>query len=158
MKRTYEVLYIVKPTILNDDIDEIVEALANVAKENGANVLSCGKWDNKELAYSINGYKNGVYCLMYVEGEGNIPAVLYREFRISDDILRGIVTVVDTRYVNTSKIEKPAAVEERKDVVKPEAVIPSNEELEKLSTGEAAANEKKIEIAEETPATEEVAE
>ena len=158
MKRTYEVLYIVKPTVVDEEISEIVEALANVAAENGGNVLSKGKWDRRKLAYEINGYGDGVYCLMYVEAEGNIPAVLTREFRISDDILRGIITVVDTRFVDTQKIESPKVqVEEPKDTVavKPGAVIPTEEEREKIKAGELTVTEKATEAVETAPAAEE---
>ena len=160
MKRTYEVLYIVKPTIIDEEVGEIIEALANVATENGGNVLSKGKWDRRKLAYDINGYKDGVYCLMYVEGEGNLPAEIYRIFRINDDILRGIVTVVDTRYVKTDKIESPKAVVEDKDAkessaAKPASVTFTEEELKGMASGEIVAGEKKLDKVEEEPATEE---
>lgn len=156
MKRTYEVLYIVKPTIIDNEVDEIVAALANVATENGATVISSGKWDRRKLAYEINGYKDGVYCLMYLEAEGTIPAVITREFRINDDILRGMITVVDTRYVDVTKVEGPKAhVEERETIsVKPEAVIPTETELEQIQSGEASANEKKIEVIQKEDAEE----
>lgn len=153
MKRTYEVLYIVKPTIIDEEVNEIVDALANVATENGANVLSKGKWDRRKLAYEINGYKDGVYCLMYVDAEGNIPAVLTREFRINDDILRGMITVIDTRYVDTTKVESPKPFvqnQENESVVKPSAVVPTEAELEGFKAGELTATEKATEVVEET--------
>ena len=168
MIRTYEVLYIVKPTIVDEEVGELIDALATVAAENGGNVLSKGKWDRRKLAYEINGYKDGVYCLMYVEAEGNMPAVLYREFRINDDILRGIVTVVDTRFVDTTKIETPKPTLDDKDSsnIKPGAVILSEEERDGIKAGEILASEKRIETVEndtpeeapaaETEATEEV--
>ena len=152
MIRTYEVLYIVKPTILDDDVTEIVDALASVAEENGAKILSKGKWDRRDLAYEINGYAKGcVYCLMYLEGEGNIPAVITREFRINDDILRGMVTVVDTRFVDTSKIEGPKQNAEKKESAapKPSAVIGTEEEREGMKAGEIAVTEKGAEVVEE---------
>ena len=153
MKRTYEVLYIVKPTIIDEEINGIIEGLGNVAAENGAKVLSAGKWDRRRLAYEINGYKDGVYCLMYLEAEGNIPAVITREFRINDDILRGMITVVDTRFVDVTKIESPKAqfqaAEENKETVKPEAVIPTQDELDQFKSGELTATEKTTEVVEE---------
>ena len=146
MIRTYEVLYIVKPTIVDEEVGEIIDALANVAAENGCKVLAKGKWDRRKLAYEINGYKDGAYCLMYVEAEGNMPAVLYREFRINDDILRGIVTVVDTRFVDASKIETPKPVDDKDSSnIKPGAVTLSEAERDGIKAGELLAAERKIE-------------
>ena len=151
MKRTYEVLYIVKPTIIDEEVTEIVNALADVATENGGNVLSKGKWDKRKLAYEINGYNDGVYCLMYVEAEGNMPAVLTREFRINDDILRGIITVINTKYVDTSKVERPVYQEEKETLAaKPGVVIPTEEEREKIKAGELTVTEKSTAAVEET--------
>ncbi len=159
MIRTYEVLYIVKPTIVDEEVGEIIDALANVATENGGKVLSKGKWDRRKLAYEINEYKDGVYCLMYVEAEGNMPAVIYREFRINDDILRGIVTVVDTRFVDASKIETPKPTVDDKDSsnIKPGAVILSDAEIDGIKTGEVLISEKRIETVEEPTPVEETA-
>lgn len=154
MKRTYEVLYIVKPTVIDDEVTEIVDALAAVAEENGGKVLSKGKWDRRKLAYEINGYNDGVYCLMYVEAEGNIPAVLTREFRINDDILRGIITVVDTRFVATDKIAAQANEKETNNL-KPNTVIPTEEERQKMKDGEMTVTEKATETVETAPETEE---
>lgn len=146
MIRTYEVLYIVKPTIVDEEVGEIIDALGNIATENGGKVLAKGKWDRRKLAYEINGYKDGAYCLMYVEAEGNMPAVLYREFRINDDILRGIVTVVDTRFVDASKIETPKPVDDKDSSnIKPGAVTLSEAERDGIKAGELLAAEKKIE-------------
>ena len=86
---------------------------------------------------------------MYVDGEGNMPAVLYREFRINDDILRGIVTVVDTRFVDASKIESPKPTDDKDySNIKPGAVILSEEERDGIKAGELLAAEKKIEVVE----------
>jgi len=140
MKRTYEALYILKPTLLDEEVNEFIDSMVSLATENGAEVLSKGKWDKRRLAYEINHYKEGIYCLMYVIAEGNIPAVLTRAFRISDDVIRGMITVVNTKYVDTSKIERPKAlVEETRETVVPApvAVIPDQAELEQVKTGEA---------------------
>ena len=145
-------LFIVKPTIIENEVNDIIDALANVIAENGGNVLAKGIWDTRNLAYEIKGYNKGVYCLMYVEAEGNIPAVITREFRISDDILRGIINVVDTRYVDTTKIEGPKVpVQEPKESanIKPNAVELTDEEREKVKAGEVTVTEKATEAVEE---------
>ena len=90
-----------------------------------------------------------------------MPAVLYREFRINDDILRGIVTVVDTRFVDASKIETPKPVDDKDSSnIKPGAVTLSEAERDGIKSGELLAAEKKIETVETNiePAAEDNAE
>jgi len=138
MKRTYEALYILKPTLIEEEVNGIVDLVAGIAEENGSTILTKGKWDKRRLAYEIKHYREGIYCLTYFESDSNVPALINRAFRINDDILRGMITVVDKRYVDVTKIDRPSvAVEEVRETIvpAPEPVIPTEEELAQVKEG-----------------------
>lgn len=133
MNRTYEALYILKPGLVDEEINEMVELVAGIVESHGGTVVSKGKWDKRRLAYEIDHYREGIYCLVYFEAASDVPALVNRAFRINDDILRGMITVVDKRYVDVTKIERPSVPFEesaRETIVPaPEPVIPTEEEL-----------------------------
>ncbi|MBO4547949.1 MAG: 30S ribosomal protein S6 [Abditibacteriota bacterium] len=160
MIRTYEAIYILNPEFIEDEVNEFIDMIAGIVEQNGGTVLSKGIWDKRPLAYEINRQKDGIYCLMYFEAESTVPALVTRAFRINDDVIRGMITLIDKRYVDTSEIKAPGnAPEEEKeaDAIVPDAepVIPSEEEMQAVSEPEEAEPaEAEAEPAEAEPAEE----
>ena len=86
--RKYEAFYIVKPEFSDADVQKIADKFKGIVEEQGGTVASAEKWDKRKLAYEINGFKEGTYILMNFEAESKVPAEVNRLMRISDDIIR----------------------------------------------------------------------
>lgn len=86
--RKYEAFYIVKPEFTDADVQKIADKFKGIVEDQGGTVASAEKWDKRKLAYEINGYKEGTYILMNFEAESQVPAEVNRLMRISDDIIR----------------------------------------------------------------------
>ncbi|MBR4749528.1 MAG: 30S ribosomal protein S6 [Abditibacteriota bacterium] len=156
MIRTYEAIYILNPEFIEDEVNEFIDMIAGIVEQNGGTVLSKGIWDKRPLAYEINRQKDGIYCLMYFEAESTVPALVTRAFRINDDVIRGMITLIDKRYVDTSEIKAPGnAPEEEKeaDSIVPDAepVIPSDEEMQAVEESVEAESEEAPAEAEDAP-------
>ena len=88
----YEALYIIRTDIEESLIKETVDKFSAIVTENGGTIEKCDEWGKRRLAYAID-YKNeGYYVLMHFNGDAQLPAELERNFKISDNILRYLVT------------------------------------------------------------------
>ncbi len=93
--RKYEALYIVKPELADPDVQKIADKFKTVVEEKGGSVDKAGKWDKRKLAYEVKGYKEGNYVLMNFEAPTQLPAELNRLMRISDDIIRHRIYLIE---------------------------------------------------------------
>ncbi|HYD01034.1 MAG TPA: 30S ribosomal protein S6, partial [Phycisphaerales bacterium] len=53
------------PQSANVDLKGTVEFIKDVLTKNGAEIVSRKKWGDRQLAYTINKQKRGVYILVY---------------------------------------------------------------------------------------------
>ena len=63
-------------------------------------MLAARLWDERKLAYPINGHKKGVYWLTYFKMPGGQLTALERQCEISDDIIRKLVLKIDDRIAD----------------------------------------------------------
>ena len=134
-QRNYEALYIVKPDLSDSDVSAIAERFKNVVLEKGGTVESAGKWDKRKLAYPVDGHKEGTYILMLFTAGSAVPAELDRLMRISDDVLRQLILV----------LEKPKTAEESAPKVKaPKAAAPTPEAVASVEAPVTAAAEEPV--------------
>jgi small subunit ribosomal protein S6 len=68
------------------------DSVAAIFTKHSAKILSSRRWDERRLAYPMNGQVRATYLLIYMEIEtGNIP-VLRRDLQFSDALLRYMIT------------------------------------------------------------------
>jgi len=60
-----------------------------------AEIVFCKKWDERRLAYRVNGRKRGVYVLTYFKAKPDKIASLERDVKLSEDVLRVLVLRAD---------------------------------------------------------------
>ena len=88
----YEALYVLRTDIEEQAIHDNVEKFNALIAENGGTVAKCDERGKRRLAYPID-YKNeGYYVLLEIEAPAELPAELERNFRISDAVIRYLVT------------------------------------------------------------------
>jgi small subunit ribosomal protein S6 len=69
-------------------------------EEAGGEVLISRLWEERRLAYPINGQKKGTYWLTYFRLEGPQLPKITRQSELDDNILRSLVLKVDPRIVD----------------------------------------------------------
>ena len=90
--KSYEVLYIIKANATDDVKDAIVEKFSALVTSLNGTVDTVDKWGMKKFAYPINYMNEGYYVLMAFTADTSIPAEIERQMRISDDIIRNMIT------------------------------------------------------------------
>lgn len=89
--RKYEGVFIFR-TDIEDAVREDVFAKLKEVIENGGKIEEIAEWGARKLAYEIDYQKEGFYYVVSFEGTPEIVFELERRSRISDSILRYMVT------------------------------------------------------------------
>ena len=90
----YEVLYIIDPDLGEEGIAALVEKFKALVEAEGT-LTAIEEWGKRRLAYLINDKPAGYYVLMNIECKPELPAELDRVFKITDGIMRSLITVVE---------------------------------------------------------------
>ncbi|CCO08345.1 30S ribosomal protein S6 [Desulforamulus hydrothermalis] len=93
--RNYEVMYIIKPELEEENVTALIEKFKALVEEKGAEVTKVDKWGKRRLAYEINHLKEGIYVVMQFKAEAAAAAELDRVMKINDDIIRHMITRED---------------------------------------------------------------
>lgn len=90
----YEVLYIIDPAQGEEGIAALVEKFKAMVEAEGV-IISIDEWGKRRLAYPINDLTEGYYVLMNIEVKPEFPAELERVMKITEGILRCLITAVE---------------------------------------------------------------
>ena len=93
---SYETLFIVNPTLSEDDVKATVDKFTALVAENGT-VGEIDEWGKRRLAYPIDDITEGYYVLVNFTSESAFPAELERRYNIDENIMRGIVIRLETK-------------------------------------------------------------
>lgn len=94
--RNYEIMFIVRPTLTEDEIKAAAKSFEKVLTDNGANVTDFKELGQKELAYEINDFTNGYYFLINLEASDDKAIKEFdRLALISKDIVRHLITKLE---------------------------------------------------------------
>ncbi len=89
----YEVLYIINPTLGEEETTALVEKFKAMVEAEGT-VSNVDVWGKRRLAYPINDLNEGCYVLMNIECKPEFPAELERVMKIDENIMRCLTTAV----------------------------------------------------------------
>ena len=150
----YEVLYILSPKLEDAARDELIERFKKVVENAGGNA-EVVKWGVRKLAYKINFMSEGFYVLMNFTAPEDIPAELERQMRITDAVMRFIVTKkIENKLTRAEEARRAKAAE------KAAAAAKAREEAAALAAQQAeaeAARQAAEQPAEEAASAEEAA-
>ena len=94
--KKYEIMFIVKPTLGEDEVKKVSENFKNILTNNGANVTEVKELGQKELAYEIKKFKSGYYFVFELEAEDDKAIKEFdRLGLISSDMIRHLITKIE---------------------------------------------------------------
>jgi ribosomal protein S6 len=94
--KNYEIMFIVRPTLSEDEIGKVAEDLKKTLESYGNKVTGVDAWGQKSLAYDIKKrsdvYKSGYYYVYQVEANDDLGIKEFdRIAGISADIIRHLI-------------------------------------------------------------------
>ncbi|MEO2083113.1 MAG: 30S ribosomal protein S6 [Desulfurobacteriaceae bacterium] len=85
----YEMVYILRPTMSDEETNAAIEKVNSYVERYGGEVLKVDKWGKRQLAYPINDYDKGFYVLEYIRtNDRNFVRNMENFFRINEDVIR----------------------------------------------------------------------
>ncbi len=94
--RKYEIMFIVKPTLSEDEIKKVAKNFETILTSNDATVTNFKDMGQKELAYEIKDFKNGYYFLINLESNDDKAIKEFdRLALISNDVVRHLITKLE---------------------------------------------------------------
>ena len=105
MNRTYELMFIVRPDMTDEDLDKLISTLQSSVPGSGGTVKSVEKMGKRRLAYTVRKFHDGVYVLMIVEGGGPVIHELERRLRVSEPVIKFLTVRIDEEQKRLAKIK-----------------------------------------------------
>jgi small subunit ribosomal protein S6 len=106
MQRTYEVMFIVRPDMAEEDLDKLVATLESNATAAGAELKNTEKMGKRRLAYLVRGFGDGNYVLMTLNSDGKAIHEVERRLRVSEPVIKFITVRIDESQKRVDKLAK----------------------------------------------------
>ena len=91
MMRKYEIIYIIDAEYTEEQIKALNDKFTSFVEANKGTVEGVEEWGKKKLAYPIAKKAEGYYVLLNAVAGTEFPALIERQFRITDGILKFLV-------------------------------------------------------------------
>jgi len=108
MSDLYETMYILRPDIGEEHVDEAISKYQNILQTAGAEDIEIQHRGKRRLAYEIKKQRDGIYVQMNYKGQGSEIAILERAMRLSDDVIRYLTLKLETPKVKDEPVEVEA--------------------------------------------------
>lgn len=86
--KAYELLLMIKPNIDSEDVQNVVNKIADSIVALGGKVIDTDLNGRKKLAYDIDNYRDAYQVIVKLEIEGSKVAEFNRQLRLNDNIVR----------------------------------------------------------------------
>ncbi len=84
----YETMYILRPDIAEDDVNNHIEKYNKLLKEFGGTILDSQMRGKRRLAYQIAKHREGIYVQLSHQGDGQHIFKIEKAMRLSEDVIR----------------------------------------------------------------------
>lgn len=105
MSRVYEVMFIVRPDVADEDLDKLIAGFTTTVTNGGGVVKSAEKMGRRKLAYMVRRFNDGNYVLLTIEAGGPVVAELERRLRVSEPVIKFITVRMDEEEKRLAKIK-----------------------------------------------------
>ncbi len=140
--RSYEAMFLLDSG--GSDFQANSEPVRNILARSEAEVLAVKPWEERKLAYEIQGRKRGLYILTYFKANPLKVKDIEHDCQLDERILRVLVTRVDRLTQEIIDAETPATATPR-----PVAEVPAEAQPAAAAVAEAIPGEDVPDVLEE---------
>ena len=101
----YETLFVVKPTLTEDEIKSQITKIKDVLKKEKAELLATDDMGMRKLAYPVEKNDRGYYTVLYYKVTGEAIDEIERNLRINEDVIK-FLTVKYSKSKETAQFDK----------------------------------------------------
>lgn len=115
----YEVLFIVKPTLTEEESTAKADFIKEVLTKNGGEIESVVPMGTRKLAYTIKKHERGTYYVVYFRAQPSLIAELQRILGITEEIIRFLIVKYETKKEIAAWEKLSHGVKQSKKDIKP---------------------------------------
>lgn len=105
MQRSYELMFIVRPDVVEEDLEKLISTLESQVTGAGGVVKNIERMGKRRLAYLVRKFREGMYILFTIEGEGELMKEVERRLRVTEPVIKFITVRVDEENKRLEKIK-----------------------------------------------------
>ena len=105
MNRTYELMFIVRPDMADEDLEKLISTLETIVTSAAGSIKSVDRMGKRRLAYVVRKFREGVYILMTIEGAGSVVHELERRLRVTEPVIKFLTVRIDEEQKRLDKIK-----------------------------------------------------
>ncbi len=94
--RHYETLFVLKPTLTDEEKQARFDFIKEVIQNNGGEIVATEDVGMRKLAYPIQKFERGHYYIIYFKAPAQAVRELERIYRITEDIIRFLTIKYET--------------------------------------------------------------
>jgi small subunit ribosomal protein S6 len=115
-QRQYELVYILPPDTTEQQGTELHDQIAAVVSRLHGQIEKTENWGRRKLAYEIGKFKEGVYVLEVINGDGELMKELDRRLKVIDQVVRHMIVRVDEekKVVDRTRTKRQTESERRR--------------------------------------------
>ncbi len=84
----YETLFVLKPTLTEEETASQIAKVKDVIAKNGGELLAADDMGMRKLAYPVEKHNRGYYTVLFYKSEGTLIKELERNLRINEEVIK----------------------------------------------------------------------
>ncbi len=125
MPRDYEILYIVRPELDDQQVQEAVGSVNRLIENVGGTVVKTDVWGRRKLAYEVRHLREGHYVLTDFKADPQAIPEMEATLKISDTVFRHLIVRKPDKLRRGTRAQ-PTPAEPPPEAVAPQAAVPSD--------------------------------
>jgi small subunit ribosomal protein S6 len=116
MNRTYELMFIVRPDMVDEELNKLISNLGSSVASAGGTVKS-EIWGKRRLAYTVRKFNDGIFVVLTIDGSGAMVHEVERRLRVTEPVIKFITVRTDQELKRLDKIKKMRDARKKASVV-----------------------------------------
>jgi small subunit ribosomal protein S6 len=105
MNRKYEVMFIVRPDMVEEELNKLISTLeSSVTSASGTTKTEV--WGKRRLAYRVGRFNDGIFVLMLIDADGAAIHEVERRLRVTEPVIKFLTVRTDEELKRLDKIKK----------------------------------------------------
>jgi small subunit ribosomal protein S6 len=105
MNRNYEVMFIVRPDMVEEDLNKLIATLESSVTSAGGTAKT-EIWGKRRLAYRVAKFNDGIFVLMMIDSSGAVVHEVERRLRVTEPVIKFLTVRTDEELKRREKIKK----------------------------------------------------
>ena len=103
--RNYEIIFIVRPDVTEEDVDKLIAQMEGVVAGAGGQVEKVEKLGRRRLAYRVEKQREGIYVLFRLQGSGDTVKEFERRLKVIDTVIKYLTVRIDEDLERAEKFK-----------------------------------------------------